>query len=190
MVTNIKVHIIVKSALLLLFYLSGVVDYDDGFMSRAMSSHDPPDLWLSTPDDQFPDPNLDLEGFMTYCGESFPRLTAYLWLVTREMVEKGEELKPIAMHEPFVHRRLVRRSMHEAPHEDSPSDGPPPSENLEVPPEAAGAGPVYKRHDDGGNTDAVNVTQTKKMMRCSQILAPLQVKVIVHTRLNNTSRTY
>ena len=73
----------------------GTVDY-------MMSSRDLPDLWVSTPEDQFPDPTLDPEGFMVYCGESFPRLTAYLWLVTREMVEKGEELKPIAVHEPFI----------------------------------------------------------------------------------------
>jgi hypothetical protein len=60
------------------------------------------DLWVSTPEDQFPDPSLDPDGFMVYCGESHPRLTAYLWLVTREMIEKGEELKPIATHEPFI----------------------------------------------------------------------------------------
>ena len=93
---------------IMLLSFPGGVDYDDDFMSRAMSSRDPPDLWISTPDDQFPDPNLDAEGFMVYCGESFPRLTTYLWLVTREMVEKGEELKPIAIHEPFISRKLVR----------------------------------------------------------------------------------
>ena len=68
------------------------------------------DIQISTPDDQFPDPNLDADGFMIYCGESFPRLTTSLWLVTREMVEKGEELKPIAIHEPFISRKLVRLS--------------------------------------------------------------------------------
>ena len=62
-------------------------------------------------------------------------------------------------------------------HEDSPSDGPPP-DNFEVPPEAVGAGPVFKRHGDMGNTE---VTRTKKMMRCSHISAPLMVSVIVHT---------
>ena len=75
---------------------------DEGVEGGAESSHDPSDLWVSTPEDQFPDPTLDPEGFMVYCGESFPRLTAYLWLVTREMIEKGEELKPIAVHEPFI----------------------------------------------------------------------------------------
>ena len=83
-------------------YHLGGVDYDDDFMNRAMSNHDPPDLWISTPNDQFPDPKVDVEGFMVYCGESFHRLTAYLWLVTREMIEKGVELKPIAVHEPFL----------------------------------------------------------------------------------------
>ena len=86
------------------------MDYDDDFMSQAMSNHDPPDLWVSTPDDQFPDPNVDVDGFMAYCGETFNRLTSYLWLVTREMVEKGEELKPIAVHEPFIFSKPVRLS--------------------------------------------------------------------------------
>ena len=67
-----------------------------------------PFLLPATPDDQFPDPTLDPEGFMVYCGESFPRLTTYLWLITREMVEKGEELKPIAKHEPFIFSKLVK----------------------------------------------------------------------------------
>ena len=61
--------------------------------------------------------------------------------------------------------------------EESPSDGSPP-DNFGVPPETVGAGPVFKRHGDMGNTE---VTQTKKMMRCSHISAPLMVSVIVHT---------
>ncbi len=81
---------------------AGAVDY-------AMFSHDPSDhdLWVSTPEDQFPDPSVDPDGFMVYCGESLPRLTAYLWLVTREMIEKREKLKPIAMHKPFI-SKLVK----------------------------------------------------------------------------------
>ena len=71
-------------------------------MKRGIKNHDPPDLWISTPDDQFPDPKLDVDGFMRYCGESYDRLMAYLWLVTREMIESGVEIKPIAMHEPFI----------------------------------------------------------------------------------------
>ena len=67
----------------------------------------------------------------------------------------------------------------EAPPEDFPSDGPPP-DNFQVPPEAEGAGPVSKRHGDVGNPDAVDKIQTKKMMRCSHISAPLQVNVTVH----------
>lgn len=82
------------------------MDYDNNFMHRAMTNYDPHDLWISTPDDQFPDPKVDFDGFLTYCGESFPRLTTYLWIVTREMVEKGEELKPLAMHEPFLFSKL------------------------------------------------------------------------------------
>ena len=81
---------------------SGGVDYDTSdFLSRAGSSLDPQGLWISTPEDQFPDPKFDLDGFMIYCGESFGRLTAYLWLVTREMIESGAEIQPIATHEPF-----------------------------------------------------------------------------------------
>ena len=71
-------------------------------------SRDLSNIWISTPEDQFPDPTLDPDGFMVYCGESLPRLTTYLWLVTREMVEKGEELKPIAKHEPFIFSKLVK----------------------------------------------------------------------------------
>ena len=87
------------------FLPAGGMDYDNDFIFHMMS---PTNLWISTPEDQFPDPRLDPEGFMVYCGESFPRLTAYLWLVTREMVEKGEELKPIAVHEPFVFGKFVK----------------------------------------------------------------------------------
>ena len=78
------------------------MDYDYDYMHRAMTNRDPPGLWISTPQDQFPDPKYDLDGFLNYCGESFGRLTAYVWLVTREMIEGGTEIKPIAIHEPFL----------------------------------------------------------------------------------------
>ncbi len=63
----------------------------------------------------------------------------------------------------------------EAPTEDFSSDGPRP-DNFEVPPEAMGAGPVFKRHGDKANPSVV----TKKTLRCSQILAPVLVSMIVH----------
>ena len=72
-----------------------------------MKNYDPQDLWISTPDDQFPDPKLDVDGFIRYCGDSYGRLTAYLWLVTREMIESGVEIKPIAMHEPYIFSKLL-----------------------------------------------------------------------------------
>ena len=77
------------------------------YVNRAIKNRDPPDLRISTPDDQFPDPKLDVDGFMRYCGESYSRLTAYLWLVTREMIESGVEIKPIGMHEPFILSKSV-----------------------------------------------------------------------------------
>ena len=57
-----------------------------------------------------------------------------------------------------------------APPKDFPSDGPPP-DNFEVPPEAVGAGPISKRHQEADT----GRTLTKKMMRCSHISAPLEV---------------
>ena len=80
----------------------GEVDYEEDFMDRVMKNRDPPDLWISTPSDQFPDPKLDVDGFMRYCGESYGRLSAYLWLVTRRMIETGAEIGPIAIHEPVI----------------------------------------------------------------------------------------
>ena len=90
----------------------GSTDYDDDFMDRVMKNYDPPDLWISTPSDQFPDPKLDVDGFMRYCGESYNQLTAYLWLVTREMIESGVEIKPIAKHEPFIFSELCINVFH------------------------------------------------------------------------------
>ena len=83
-------------------FAGGVVDYDDDYMHRGLTNHDPAGLWISTPQDQFPDPNFDLDGFMKYCGASFSSLTTYVWLVTREMIEGGAVIKPIAIHEPFL----------------------------------------------------------------------------------------
>ena len=80
----------------------GGVNYDMDFMKQMKMNHDPPNLWVSTPEDQFPDPKFDVDGFIVYCGETYGRLTAYLWLITREMIERGAEIQPIAVHEPFL----------------------------------------------------------------------------------------
>lgn len=89
----------------------GSVDYSVDFMDRVMSNRDPPGLWESTPDDPFPDPEIDVDGFMVYCGESYGRLSAFLWLVTREMIERGVEIKPLAVHEPFLFSMSTYRLM-------------------------------------------------------------------------------
>ena len=74
----------------------------------------------------------------------------------------------------FVHSSII--ALPEAPPEDFPFDGPPP-DNFEVPPEAVGAGHVFKRHGAKGISGAV----TKKTLRCNQISAPVLVNMIVHT---------
>ena len=76
------------------------------YMKKLRSHEDPPYLWKSTPEDTFPDPRVDLEGFMAYCGKGIDQVTAALWLVTREMVEAGVEIKPLATHKPFLFSML------------------------------------------------------------------------------------
>ena len=57
----------------------------------------------------------------------------------------------------------------DAPPKDFPTDGPPPPRDS------------FKRHEGAGDpaADGVEITQTKKMMRCNHISAPLQVYAIV-----------
>ena len=86
--------------------VSGSVQVEDDYMELLHTHKDPAMLWVSTPEDQFPNPHSDLEGFLSYCGENMEHLTASLWLVTREMVEKGEEIKPLATHKPFLLSKL------------------------------------------------------------------------------------
>ena len=62
---------------------------------------EPDDLWSSTPEDQFPDPDDDLEGFLHYCNHTMEELSASVYLLTREMIEEGE-VKPMVMERPFV----------------------------------------------------------------------------------------
>ena len=91
-----------------------VVDYSSDFIQKSLQIYDPPGLWDSTPTDRFPDPATELDAFLHYCNHSREHLTSFLYLVTREMAEKGEEgdLKPLITHDPFVYSKLfalVRR---------------------------------------------------------------------------------
>ena len=80
---------------------------------KALGAHeDPARLWDSTPQDPFPNPHTDFDGFLAYCGESMAGLTTSLWLVTREMVERGMEIKPLAIHKPFLFSKLREREVH------------------------------------------------------------------------------
>ena len=48
-------------------------------------------------------------GFVEYCGHSLQEVSVHVYLVTREMVESGEELKPIAVELPFVFSKSVSK---------------------------------------------------------------------------------
>ena len=84
------------------------MDYEDDFIQHAMDMQDPPELWTSTPEDPFPDPDTDAAGFLEYCGESVDRLTGYIWFVTKEMIERGVKLKPLAKHDPYILGKFTR----------------------------------------------------------------------------------
>ena len=62
---------------------------------------DPPDLWVSTPDDPVPDPK-DIDAVLKYCGMTKASRTATVYMVTREMIESGMDVVPLASYEPFV----------------------------------------------------------------------------------------
>ena len=87
-----------------------VVDYSSDFIQKSLQIYDPPGLWDSTPTDRFPDPATELDAFLHYCNHSREHLTSFLYLVTREMAEKGEErdLKPLITHGPFVYSKLFK----------------------------------------------------------------------------------
>ena len=67
------------------------------FIAYSEAFEEPPNLWVSTPEDSFPNPDEDLVGFVEYCGHTLQEVS-----VTRKMVESGEELKPIAVELPFI----------------------------------------------------------------------------------------
>ena len=79
---------------------------DDERVSRHANLEDtifdPPDLWVSTPDDPLPDPK-DLDAVMKYCGLSKSAFVTSLYMVTREMIESGMEILPLASYDPFVY---------------------------------------------------------------------------------------
>lgn len=67
---------------------------------------DPPDLWVSTDDDPVPDPK-DLDAMLDYCGMTKSMFTASIYMVTREMIESGKEILPMASYEPFVYSKFI-----------------------------------------------------------------------------------
>ena len=69
-----------------------------------MDHTDPPDLWISTDDDPVPDPR-DLDAMLEYCDMNKSELTASVYMVTREMVESGMEVLPLASYEPYIARK-------------------------------------------------------------------------------------
>ena len=78
-----------------------VVDYSSDFIQQSLKIYDPPGLWDSTPTDRFPDPTTQLDAFLHYCNHSREHLTAFLYLITPEMVEGGD-VRPLITHGPFV----------------------------------------------------------------------------------------
>ena len=76
-------------------------------LSNNIDKGNTADIWLSTPEDPFPDPDTDVTSFVEYCGQSIDQLASYVWLFTKEMIERGEELKPLAKHEPFVSSKSI-----------------------------------------------------------------------------------
>ena len=75
------------------------VDYSVDPIHDSLTRTDPPELWQSNgPGDKLPHP-LTREALLGYCGE----VTGSLYLVNREMVESGMELKPVAHYTPHIY---------------------------------------------------------------------------------------
>jgi len=64
------------------------------------------DLWVSTPNDPFPDPDKDYAGFLDYCSEVNDVSTVSLYFLTRDMIESGLEIKPLVIEMPIVVSKL------------------------------------------------------------------------------------
>ena len=67
-----------------------------------MAVKDPPGLWEQNDVEIFPDPHTHLEEFLVYCGHTIEQMTAYLYLVTRELAEGGD-IRPLAQHKPYIY---------------------------------------------------------------------------------------
>ena len=75
------------------------MDYSFDLIHESLIHEDPPELWHSNgDDDDLPNP-LTLDAYLRYCGET----TISLYLVNREMVESGVELKPLAQYRPIIY---------------------------------------------------------------------------------------
>ena len=84
-----------------------VVDYTQDLFNNSLKVNDPAGLWVSTATDPFPDPTTDMDAFLRYCGYSREHLTALLYLVTREMLDGEETLRPLVTHDPFVYCKAL-----------------------------------------------------------------------------------
>ena len=82
------------------------MDYDS-FMNNAMAFRDPAHLWDGS---DYPDPQLDMAGFLSYCGESMEDYTASLYVLNRELVERGKVV-PLASHGPILYSRSTLNSV-------------------------------------------------------------------------------
>lgn len=100
-----KVSSVVVVACFILYlhaFLGEGVDYDYDMISNSITQTDPPDLWVSTPDDPLPD-IITLDSLLEYCGESRAGMTISLYMVTREMIESGLGVRPLATYEPHLY---------------------------------------------------------------------------------------
>lgn len=78
---------------------------DNVEMDRVLSNADYPELWKSTPDDPLPD-TITLDTLLDYCGKSKAEMTISLYMLTREMIESGMQVLPLATYEPYLYCEL------------------------------------------------------------------------------------
>ena len=76
------------------------VDYSEDLIQETLKNKDPPDLWAPG---SYPDPSSDLEGFLLDCGHSMDELSAYVYFLTRDVIESGE-VRPVEGYKPYVYR--------------------------------------------------------------------------------------
>lgn len=78
------------------------VDYNDDAIVESLNHEDPPNLWVSTPDDPLPD-TITLDSLLGYCGMTRSGKTVYLYMFNREMIESGMIVLPLATYEPQLY---------------------------------------------------------------------------------------